>query len=332
MSVHLGIEALNIMTTQTQEQAELAKQEVSPWTSIGLIKLGGIMLTIAVIWRIIDQFVLGLGDTWMNIFPSKLFPFLIILAFFWRYRPREVGSVLGLTRDRIRTQFALGLLIGTIFTMGIDFGGTIVYALVIDSAYPLELHILNEELLGYTFIFFLMNAFLEETLFRGLLLNAFKTRLASTVSIMLSAIIFGFWHAGWPIINGGTDVLGQVASMVFFTMILGIFFGIYYERFSSASSLIGPITIHTIINFFSESFKIGPEPVIQGPDLSFSNTGLMVTTLLMFMLVFAALGVFLWKYKIEQVTIFWRKLIGKENIVQTDYDNDFSIKIMNNEE
>ena len=330
MSVHLGVEAF-MVTTLTQKSVELVKQEPSSWPSIGLIKIGGIMLTIAVVWRIIDQFVLGLGDTWMNIFPSKLFPFLIILLFFWRYRPREVESVLGLSRDRIQTQLALGLLIGAIFTISIDFGGSIVYRFFIDSTYPLELHILNEELLGYTLIFFLTNAFLEETLFRGLLLNAFKTRLTPTISIMLSAIIFGFWHAGWPIINGGTNVLGQVASMVFFTMILGIFFGIYYERFSSASSLIGPITIHTIINFFSESFKIGPEPVIQGPDLAFSNGGLMTTTLLMFMLVFVTLGIFLWKYKIEQVTGISRRLIGRGNIVQTDNDNDISKNLMNNE-
>jgi membrane protease YdiL (CAAX protease family) len=331
MSVHSGIEDFYMVTAQTQNLVELTNADESPWASIGLIKIGGIMLTSAVVWRIIDQFILGLGDTWMNIFPSKLFPFLIILVFFWRYHPREIGSVLGLSRDRIRAQLALGLLIGAIFTIGIDFGGSIVYALFLDSTYPLGFHILNENLLGYTLIFFLTNAFLEETLFRGLLLNAFKTRVTPIISIMLSAIIFGFWHAGWPIINGGTDVLGQVASMVFFTMILGIFFGIYYERFSSASSLIGPITIHTIINFFSENFKIGPEPVIQGPDLAFSSSSLMITTLLMFMLIFVTLGIFLWKYKIDQVTSFSRRLISRGNAEHTDNDNDISNNLMNNE-
>jgi membrane protease YdiL (CAAX protease family) len=300
-----------MVTTQTQELVKVVGNESSPWRSIGLLKIGGIMLVIAVVWRIVDQFVLCLGNTWMNILPSKLFPFLIILAFFWKYRPMEMGTVLGLSRDRLRAQFVLGLLVGVVFVLGIDFGGSVIYALFLDSTYPLGFHILNENLLGYTLIFFLMNAFLEETLFRGLLLNAFKTRLTPMISIILSAIIFGLWHAGWPIINGGTDVLGQVASMVFFTMILGIFFGIYYEKFSSASSLIGPITIHTIINFFSENFKFGPEPVIQGPDLAFSNAGLMTSTLLMFLLVFIPLGLIFWKYKIEQVTDFWQGLIKK---------------------
>ncbi len=279
------------------------------------------MLSIAVIWRIVDQFVLNLGSTWMNILPSKMFPFLIILGFFWKYRPRELVSVLGLSRDRIRAQLALGLLIGAIFAIGIDFGGTIVYALFFDSTYPLELRILNQGLLGYTLIFFLTNALLEETLFRGLLLNAFKTRLTAKLSIMLSAIVFGIWHAGWPIINGGSDVLDQVASIVFFTTILGIIFGVYYERFSSARSLVGPITVHTLTNFFSESFKLGPEPVIQGPDLAFSNSGLMASTFLMFLVVFIPLIIFLWKFKIEQVTATWLRVIGKNDRVTTGYDD-----------
>jgi membrane protease YdiL (CAAX protease family) len=271
------------------------------------------MLTIAVVWRIVDQFVLGLGATWMNIFPSKIFPFLIILGFFLKFRSNELDSVLGLSREKVRSHLAFGILIGIIISMGIDFGGTIIYALLIDPTYPLQLHILNEELLGYMFIFFLTNAFLEETLFRGLLINGFKTRYSPNKSIMLSALIFGVWHAGWPLINGGDGVLVQVASMVFFTTILGIFFGIYYVKFTSGRSLFGPIAVHTIINFVSECFKIGPEPVIQGPDLVFSNNGLMSVTLLMFLLSFIPIGFFLSRFKLEQVTDWWLRVRGKEN-------------------
>ena len=300
--------------TQVQETTieTVHSASTNAWRSLGLIKIGGIMLTIAVVWRIVDQFVLGLGATWMNIFPSKLFPFLIILGFFWKYRQGELDSVLGLSRERKGTHLALGLLIGIIIAVGIDFGGTIIYALLIDPTYPLQLHILNEGLLGYMFIFFLTNAFLEETLFRGLLINGFQTRYTPNKSILLSAAIFGVWHAGWPIINGGEGVAIQVASMVFFTTILGIFFGIYYVKFTSGRSLLGPIVIHTIINFVSECFKIGPEPVIQGPDLVFSNGGLMSVTLLMFLLTFIPLSLFLSRFKTEQVINLWQRFRGKE--------------------
>ena len=304
-----------MVTTQVQEIIESEQVEPSAWSSISLLKVGGIMLAIAATWRVVDQFVLGLGDTWLNIMPSKLFPFLIILGFFWKYRPREIDSVLGLSRDNFQAHLAVGLLIGIAISFGIDFGGTIVYGLSIDPTYPLQLNILNEELLGYMLFFFLTNAFLEETLFRGLLINAFKTRHSSNRAIMLSAIIFGIWHAGWPLVNGaaGSDAMNQVASMVFFTTILGIFLGIYYDRFNSSQSLVGPIVVHTMFNYVSECFKIGPEPVIQGPDLIFSNPGLMAATLLMFFLIFIPLGIFLWKFNIEQVSVMWHRLIGKEN-------------------
>ena len=304
-----------MVTTQIQEKPELEHSDTSQWTSAGLMKIAAIMLTIAAIWRITDQFVLGLGSTWLNILPSKLFPFLIILGFFWKYRQSELDSVLGLSRDNFQVQLAVGLFIGVAISFGIDFGGTIVYGLFVDPTYPLVLNILNEELLGYMLFFFLTNAFLEETLFRGLLINAFKTRQSSNRAILSSAIIFGIWHAGWPLVNGfvDSDVINQVFSMVFFTTILGIFLGIYYERFNSSRSLVGPIVIHTMFNYVSECFKIGPEPVIQGPDLIFSNPGLMATTFLMFFLIFIPLGIFLWKYKIEQVSVILHRIIGKEN-------------------
>lgn len=311
-----------MVTKQIQDKVELEHNDSSKWTTTGLIKIAGIMLTIAAIWRITDQFVLGLGSTWMNIFPSKLFPLLILVGFFWKYRPLEIGSVLGLSKDKIKSRLVIGILIGILFAIGIDFGGTIIYGVFIDPTYPLQLHILNEGLLGYMFIFFLTNAFMEEALFRGLLLNAAKTRLSSNVSILLSAIIFGLWHAGWPLVNGamGGEAVSGVATIVFFTMILGIFFGIYYERFSSSKSLLGPIAVHTIVNFVNECFKIGPEPVIQGPDVIFANSGLMIMTFLMFFLTFIPLGIILWKTKLEQVTNFWLRVTGKEyNEEQQDY-------------
>lgn len=261
------------------------------------------MLAIGTGWRVLDQFVLGLGDTWLNILPSKLFPFLIIIGFFLKYRPGEIATVLGLSRKSLRAHLVVGILIGLSISLLIDFGGTIVYALIFDPAYPLDIHVLAPGLLGYMFIFFLTNALLEETLFRGLIQNGLKTRLSPKWAIILSAIVFGVWHAGWPIVNGaaGTAAVIEVSSMVFFTTVLGLLFGVYYERFSFGQSLVGPIAVHTIINFVAECFKIGPEPMIQGPDLVFSTPGIMATTLLIFLVVFSALFLILWKYRIQDV-------------------------------
>lgn len=296
-----------------QESVSSEKRETSKWSSLSLIIIGGIMLTIGIVWRVIDQFILGLGDTWMNIMPSKLFPFLIIIGFFWKFRRSEIGSVLGLSKNQLRVQLSFGLLMGLLISFMIDVGGIVIYALFLDPAYPLELRTLNIELLGYMFLFFLTNSFLEESLFRGLLQNAFKTRFSPNRAIFLSALIFGFWHAGWPILNGGQveEVMTQVFTIVFFTIILGLLFGIYYERFSSAQSLVGIIIAHTILNFVGECFKIGPEPVMQGPDIVMYNPGIMAVTFVLFFGTFLTLFIVLWRYKIEQISDLWHRLTDR---------------------
>lgn len=299
-----------VTTTIRARTAELQREQ-SLWSSLNILSISCIMLIIAVIWRVVDQFVLGLGETWMNIMPSKLFPLLIILGFFWRYRKHEIGPVLGLASRQIKAQLAMGVIIGLLISVLIDIGGAIVYSLTIDSTYPLQLHVLRGDLLGYLLLFFLTNALLEETLFRGLLQNSFKSRMASSRAILLSALMFGFWHAGWPLVNRstGTSVLVEVVSMVFFTTVLGLLFGIYYDRFSSGQSLLGLIIAHTIFNFISECIRIGPEPVIQGPDLVFSTPGLMMMTLLMFFVTFVFLFVSFWRFRIEKVSSAWQRMI-----------------------
>lgn len=213
----------------------------------------------------------------------------------------------------MRAQLAVGITMGLMISALIDVGGTVVYGLLLDPSYPLELHILNGDFLGYMFLFFLTNAFLEETLFRGLLQNALKTRFTPNRAIVLSALAFGFWHAGWPLVNGGAgrEVLMQVSMMVFFTTILGLLLGIYYERFSSGQSLLGVIAAHTIFNFVSECFKIGPEPTIQGPDLAFYSPGLLGVTLVMFLVVFSVFFMVFGRYKIEQVSALWHRITEK---------------------
>jgi hypothetical protein len=150
-----------MVTAVVPEGVRQKKQEKSFWPSLSLLTISGIMLTIGICWRIVDQFMLQLGSTWMNIMPSKLFPFLIILGFFWRYRRREIDSVLGLSRKQFRAQIAAGIVMVLLISILIEIGGTIIYAILLDTTYPLELHILNQDFLGYLFLFFLTNAFLE---------------------------------------------------------------------------------------------------------------------------------------------------------------------------
>ncbi len=311
-----------MVTIAVEEKESQHNKKQSFWASQDLFSIALIMLTIGVIWRILDQFVFGLGDTWMNILPSKLFPFLIIISFFWVFRRSEIESVLGLSLRNWKIQLAFGVFMGVLIAGLIDIGGTVFYAIFFDPTYPLELRIIDPELLGYMLFFFVTNAFLEETLFRGLLQNSLKTKLTINRAILLSALSFGVWHAGWPLLNAepGQSVVMEVTMMIFTTTLLGILFGVYYEKFSSGKSLMGLVVAHTIFNWVSECFKVGPQPSVQGPDLVFATSGIMMISLAMFFFVFSILFFTFWKYKIEQLPALWnrikvRGLLRKETTV-----------------
>ena len=154
-----------------------------------------------------------------------------------------------------------------------------------------------------------VNAIFEETLFRGLLQNAFKTRLTPNRAIILSATFFGVWHVVWPLASssdGGS--MTEAAAMVVLTGVFGGLFGVYYERFSSGKTLTGPILAHALLNFFNECFKIGPEPSVEGPDFSFNSPMLMALTLVMYIGAFVTLLFISWRFKIEQVQTSWNHL------------------------
>ncbi len=291
------------MTITVTEGAETSSESSNIWSRLDLLTVGALMLTIAVVWRIVDVFVLGLGSTWINILPSKLFPMLILIGFFWLYRRGETERVLGLSGDRFRSSVIVGLLVGVTIYFLIDAGAIVLYGLYVDASYPLEFSIPYAELLWYQLLFFSTNAILEETLFRGLIQNGLKTRISVRWSILTSASLFSVWHLVWPVVNAAPDgfSVGEAVGMMVFSLVFGSFQGVYYEYFSGGRSLVGPIVAHTLVNFFNESFRIGPEPLIQGPDVAYSSPVLTGMMLIMFLLTMTTLLILMSKYRIDQV-------------------------------
>jgi membrane protease YdiL (CAAX protease family) len=258
-------------------------------------------------WRLTDVFILGLGDTWINIMPSKLFPFLIMLGVFFRYRRAEVNSVLGLSHKQLRIQVSIGSIIGCSMYVLIEIIPPLIYGTFFDRSYPLDFTTLYADILWYQFIFFFTNALLEETLFRGLIQNGLRPLFTQNRAIALSALTFGLWHLCWPIVNGlsGSFSASEAASMFAFTAILGLFFGTYYEKFSSRVTMAGPITIHTLVNFLNEDFKLGPAPSTQGPDLAFTSPVLMAITFLFLLATLLVLIKLASSARVEQVQSWW---------------------------
>jgi membrane protease YdiL (CAAX protease family) len=217
----------------------LTKAELSPpiiqdeverksgWVHVPLLGLAGLFLFIGVLWRNVDVFILGLSESWLNILPSKLFPLLIILGFFWFYRRDQVSSVLGLDIHEPKRHVILGVIVGvTLFLMG-DVVASIIYWVFIDSSVGLSVTIVQPGILWYSATFFLINAIYEEVLFRGVLQNGLREYTSVNRAIFFSASIFGVYHIIWPIYFAGTGV--PIASHLFvyivFSGLLGGIFG-----------------------------------------------------------------------------------------------------------
>lgn len=298
-------------TTQSVERpsSHPAVRQQPFWSRIGLLPLAGLILVMAVIWRVVDVFVLGLGATWINIMPSKLFPFLIILGLFLKYRRAEVGTVLGLNRRQLRIQVLIGFIIGCSMYVLIEIVPPLVFETFFNQSYPLNLTVLYADILWYQFIFFFTNALLEETLFRGLIQNGLRPRFTPNRAIMISALAFGIWHLCWPAVDAlsGNGSLSQAVSMLVFTAILGLFFGTYYEKFSSRATLAGPITIHTLVNFLNEDLKLGPALSTQGPDFTFTGPTLMGITFIFLLVTLVVLIKLSSSTKVDQVQSWWAR-------------------------
>ena len=99
----------------TQDELE----EESNGSHTPTLALAGFFLFIGVLWRNVDIFILNLSETWLNILPSKIFPLLIILGFFWLFRRNLISSVLGLEVHEPRKHIVTGILVGVfLFLMG----------------------------------------------------------------------------------------------------------------------------------------------------------------------------------------------------------------------
>ena len=279
---------------------------------IGLVPLGLFMVVLGVFLRHLDVFVFSLGSTWMNILPCKVISLAVLMGVFWIYRRAQFGSILGLTSKNLKTNLLVGAILGLGMYFSINVLSMILY-LFIEPSVSLQFSILiGPELLVYSFIFFAINAVYEEGLFRGLLQNGFRKKYGVKAGILFSAAIFGVWHLVWPVhtyFTEGYFPVGDAIVMVVFSGLLGIVFGVYYEKFTSRISLAGPIAAHTLLNYFNESFKVALDTVIQGPDLSFVSPLHMALGLTIALLTFVSCIGFFWRFRLERVIVVSRDFL-----------------------
>ncbi len=277
----------------------------SLFSRMGLIWTSILMLSIGVVLRVIDIFVLNLDVLWTNIILSKVLSLLILVGFFLKFKPNGVSSVLGLDRKDFHLQLTIGIVVGISLYLATMVLSTVLYHYFVDPTLPLQfIVLLSPEMLVYFFLFAAVNAVYEETLFRGLVQNAFREWRGPVVGILISAIAFGVWHIIWPIqtwLENGVFPMRTAMVMVVFSGIMGLVFGVYYEKFSCRRTLTGTIVAHTLINYLNEGFKTVIGTFGEGPDLSFINPVHMAIGLVIALSTFTIMIISFSRLNIEQV-------------------------------
>jgi membrane protease YdiL (CAAX protease family) len=239
------------MTTSEPRTTSLFRQSLAHPILIPLA-----LLAIAVVFRIIDIFFLPLAEQTGEAFVHKALGLLLVLGYLWAAgRPvrdiglhgRHAGEALwigGLPPFPILA-FSFGLQFLISSAAG-DQPQWVITAVDSRTGVTGGLGVALFLIAGN-----LLNSFMEEGLFRGVMLTHFRRCLSPWRANFLQAGIFGLWHITWPIYHlvTGEAELGQAAfealTAVFGATIAGLVYGTLYLK---TDSLWASWMAHTVNN------------------------------------------------------------------------------------
>ena len=224
--------------------------------------VGLLFFLVALLFRCLDIFILRMDQTLWGILPSKAIP-LVLFIVYLRYRRRTIAE-LGIHSNLLTANLILALLAVLIFN-GIQTSGPMLYLILTGS--QLEASIYKMDYIAYDLIFHVTNAFMEECLFRGLVLRCFMTRASPLKANILQSILFGLWHVVWPISDflGGyitaDYALGWALEYILTSGTIGFLWGFMFLK---SSSLISQIIMHFSVNMVSIYIMIDGVPPVPG--------------------------------------------------------------------
>ena len=168
------------------------------------ILTGIVLMLIALIFRLTDIFILRLDERLGEIILSKTLGFLLALIFVWVIGRKP--SSIGFHGRRLGESLVLGVAI-TVLPFSVAYavewivlgqmgqGPSLLFAAIDPKAGVTGGLLFALWLVVGNFI----NSFMEEGLFRGVMLNLNRMRLSFGRSIWLQAVLFGTWHLVWVV-------------------------------------------------------------------------------------------------------------------------------------
>jgi len=224
------------------------------------IRVSLMLLLIALAFRIMDIFVLRLDERWGEIILSKFLGFALVLAYLWAVR-RGVKDI-GLHSDLLGKSVLIAAFV-TMVTLVSAYAAEWVY-LTASGAQPsfalaARGHTIDPELGmqgGLLFGMWLIignfvNSFMEEGLFRGVMIPHFRTRLSFWQANFLQALLFGLWHLVWPIkyfVTGQMDASTATMSGITYVIAAGINGLVWGYLYLKTNNLWAPWVAHTMTN------------------------------------------------------------------------------------
>jgi membrane protease YdiL (CAAX protease family) len=199
-------------------------------------------LAITVLFRVVDIMILPFAERWGEAFLHKALGFVLVLAYLWVVGQRV--AAIGLHGRQVGKAIFIGS-VGTalIYLLGFTLQWFVSRAagkqpalvvMAIDSMTGLAKPGLSFAL--WLLFANLVNASMEEGLFRGIMLTHFRVRLSPWQANVLQGVIFGLWHIFWPIrhlLAGRMDpgaTLSLALTSVFAATLSGLAWGYLFLK------------------------------------------------------------------------------------------------------
>jgi len=215
------------------------------------------LMAIALFFKWIDTFVLRLDERWGEIILSKSLGFILVIGFVWltRHKLKDIG----LHAKKIWQSLFIGASI-TIGAYLISYGVDYLFALQQASQPEICFSALDNKMGvtgGYLFALLLVvgnfiNAFMEEGLYRGLMIPLFLTKLSFVRTNWFQAFLFGAWHLMWVFKYyqlGTIQTSGEIMMSTFMNFAPQLLMGLVWGyMFFKTNSLWAPWISHVITN------------------------------------------------------------------------------------
>ncbi len=257
------------------------------------ILTGIVLMLIALIFRLTDIFILRLDERLGEIILSKTLGFLLVLFFVWvidrkpssiGFHGRRLGEslVLGVTITVL--PFIVAYAVEWIVLRQIGQEPSLLFAAIDPKAGVTGGLLFALWLVVGNFI----NSFMEEGLFRGMMLNLNRIRISFGKSIWLQAFLFGTWHLVWVfkwyqtgvISTPGEIGMGVVANFLP-QICLGLVWGYAYMK---TDNLWTAWIAHTFTNTTLNLLHVATVDAMD-PGMSIRMTTFSIVSLFMMFLI-----------------------------------------------